>query len=154
MKEEQGEKEEEGKMKSSNPNLEINTQSLPDKMCYVASEHVSIKAARTALDRLQESLADDNNLKHKRALDHMQTLLKRIEERQDEHEKAHYELMRQYTEIIKQRSIQAPPDQPPLQTIPYSVGQPTTTIHNKSELTKRTLSSTATIQKKNETHKK
>lgn len=129
-----------------NPTFEKMTQSLPDKISYVTAEHVSIKAARTALSRVEQALTDK---KYVRALEQTRILLQRVEERQNEHEKAYYDLMRQYTELMKRYAIQSPPDQQPLQTIPYAVGQPTATIHNKSELTKRTMSSTATIQKKN-----
>jgi hypothetical protein len=58
-----------------------------------------------------------------------------------------YDTIRRYCELVKQKAIQAPPDQPPLQTVPWNIGHPPTTLPNKSELTKRTEGSVATIQK-------
>jgi hypothetical protein len=112
-------------------------------MFYAQTEPESLRTLRSVLSKLQ----NEGNSK-KKTLDHFENTLKILELRLQELERDHHVLLRRYAELIKQKAIQAPPDQPPLQTVPWDVGNPTTAVPSKGELTKRTETSVATIQKK------
>jgi hypothetical protein len=118
---------------------------LSDKMIYVHTEEETIRQLRTALDRLQNSSGTNSNAT---TIKHFKESLDLLEKRLNTLEYAYYDLMRRSCEMVKHKAIQIPPDQPPLQTVPWAVGQPAQTIHDKGELAKRTEDSTATIQKK------
>jgi hypothetical protein len=59
-----------------------------------------------------------------------------------------YELIRACAEEVKRRAIQNPPDEPPLQTVPWNINVYPEQIPSKSELAKRTQESNYTSQKK------
>lgn len=59
-----------------------------------------------------------------------------------------YELIRACAEEVKRRAIQNPPDEPPLQTVPWNIHVYPEQIPSKSELAKRTQESNYTSQKK------
>lgn len=115
---------------------------LPDTLEFAPAMDEALKTLRTALDRLD----GDGPKQIRIALD-------RVERVQQKQEQAYYELMHTYCQLCKRYAIQAPPDQPPLQTVPWTVGHPATTINNKGELSKRTEHSVATIQKNNNNKK-
>lgn len=58
------------------------------------------------------------------------------------------EFIRLCAEEVKRRAIQNPPDEPPLQTVPWNVHVYPEQIPSKGELAKRTQDSNYTNQKK------
>lgn len=77
-----------------------------------------------------------------------QQLLHECQKLMVKHEEMFYEQGRQFGEMCKVYAINAPPDRPSMQTVPWQVGNPSTTITPKGALTRRTIDSIPTVQKK------
>ena len=125
------------------PTNKTKNNTIPDdKIIYITNADTLIHKMRTTMESLDQAQTNDEKIKAvKKAVD---VLIEKHEALRADY----MDLLRASAEMIKHKAIQVPPNQPPLQTTPWKVGEPSTTITNKSELTKRTEHSVATIQKK------
>lgn len=114
-----------------------------DCKCYVAE---TIEKLDTLLSKINtDSLSNMELATTFRQVMAIQSELKKL---QQKHEEMLYEQGRHYAENVKLFSIHAPPDKPNLQTVPWELGKPSTTIPPKGALTRRTMDAIPTVQKK------
>jgi hypothetical protein len=109
--------------------------------CYVKESVEKLDALIAKINFENPNLEIVATLRQMMAIQHeLKTLMRK-------HEEAFYEQGRQYGENVKQFSINAPPDKPAMQTVPWELGNPSTTIPPKGALTRRTADAIPTVQK-------
>lgn len=107
----------------------------------------SLLRSKATIDGLLIRL-ENNEATPKELIKMYKNLRECIQEAIEAHQNAYFEALRQHAEQLKQWAICAPPNQAPLETVPWKVGLETEHIHPKGELTKRTADSVPTTQKK------
>jgi hypothetical protein len=113
--------------------------------CYVAATVEKVDALLSKINTGDENLSGRSDIaatfRQVLAIQHeLKQLLKR-------HDEVLYEMGRQFGENVKAFAIQAPPDKPALQTVPWELGNPSTVIPPKGALTRRTADAIPTVQK-------